>query len=362
MHEVISNPEQLTPELLTRILCIKGFLGTCKDNSVQEVKCSRKISTWFANIYFLDVDFPGKVPESAPKRLFLKTSRADLELADLIYGKKEVEFYNTIANVMESPSLPRCLDAIYDPVTGKSHVLLEDLSETHYQPKPPLPPSNSDCELVMNCLARFHAYWWEHPQLMNYIEKVPSPESSGFYLSLQETEEAFASFIDFLGDRLSTERCRIFEKVLSSWPFSQLSERLNEKRDITLIHNDAHAWNFLYPREPEVDRVCIIDWHEWGSNLGTNDLTELMVLWWYPERRARMEERLLRLYHYHLKKFGVEGYDWEQCWNDYRLSVIRILLYPVWMFAENRSPSNWWPILERTMLAFQDLDCETLLV
>jgi len=171
----------------------------------------------------------------------------------------------------------------------------------------------------------------------------------------------FPSFVDLLGDRLPVARCRLYEKVLSSWPFSRLSERLNERRGATLIHNDAHAWNFLYPRDPAHDRVCIIDWHEWGIGLGTNDLTEMIVLWWYPKRRALMEEPLVRRYHCQLMEHGVEGYDWEQCWDDYRLSAIRVLLYPVWMHAGGRPLTFWWPILERGMLAFQDLECIELL-
>jgi hypothetical protein len=121
------------------------------------------------------------------------------------------------------------------------------------------------------------------------------------------------------------------------------------------------AWNFFYPRDPARDTVCIIDWHEWGIDVGTNDLAELIVLWWYPERRARMEQPLLRRYHRRLMEHGVGDYDWEQCWNDYRSSAIRILLYPVMMHAEGRPPTTWWPILERAVLAFQDLGCVDLL-
>ena len=153
----------------------------------------------------------------------------------------------------------------------------------------------------------------------------------------------------------------LYEKVLSSWPFLKLSQRLAERRDATLIHNDAHAWNFLYPRNPSQDSVCIIDWHEWGIGLGTNDLTEMILLWWYPERRARMEKKLVRRYHFQLMEHGVGGYDWGKCWNDYRLSAIRILLYPVWMHSEGRPLTFWWPILEKGMHAFQDLGCIELL-
>jgi len=359
MHAVITDAEQVTPEWLTRILYEKGHLSRSNLVSVQKVNRSQGTTTWFANISFLEVSYSGKAPKLAPSRLFLKISKPNLNPADLKWGEKEVEFYNTIACAMDDPPLARCYDAVYAPDTGRSHILLDDLSETHFQPQPPLPPTRPDCELAMDCLAKFHAHWWEHPRLETY--KTSHAENFGSAHSRSETEEMFANFVDFLGDRLSEARCRLFEKLLASWPFSRLSERLSEKRGITIIHKDAHAWNFLYPRDPEHDRVTLIDWHEWGVGLGTNDLAEMMVLWWYPERRARMEESLVRRYHRQLTEHGVERYDWGQCWNDYKLSAVRILLYPVWMHAEGRPPTFWWPVLERGILAFQDLECGDLL-
>ena len=366
MHEVITAAEQVTPERLTRLLGEKGYLSHGRVISVQEVNRPLHPAPWFADISFLQIGYSGQVPKSAPQRLFLKVPKPNLAPADLLFGQREVEFYTTIANAMDDPPLARCYDAVYAPDTGQSHVLLDDLSETHFQPQPPLPPSGLHCELLMDCLASFHAHWWEHPRLGMDIEKLfnggtSSEEILQYPHSIRQTEEMFIGFVDFLGDRLSLARRRLYERALSSWPFPRLSERLNERRGITIIHRDAHAWNFLYPRDPERDRVCIIDWHEWGIGLGTNDLTELIVLWWYPERRARMEEPLLRRYHHQLMEHGVKDYGWEQCWNDYRLSAVRHLFYPVWMYAEGRPPTVWWPILERGILAFQDLECINLL-
>jgi Ser/Thr protein kinase RdoA (MazF antagonist) len=167
--------------------------------------------------------------------------------------------------------------------------------------------------------------------------------------------------VDFLSDQLPVAWCRLYEKVFSAWPFPRLSKRLNAMQGITLIHRDAHPWNFLYPRNPEQDSVAIIDWHEWEVGLGADDLTETLVLWWEPERRSRLEESLVRRYHHQLIAQGVNNYTWEQCWNDYRFTAIRILFYPIWMHAEGRPPIFWQPILERSIQAFQDLKCVDLL-
>ena len=58
---------------------------------------------------------------------------------------------------------------------------------------------------------------------------------------------------------------------------------------------------------------------------------------------------------------GVDDYEWERCWSDYRLGVIRNLFTPVRMYAEGRPLATWWPILERVVVAFQGLECVELL-
>ena len=264
MHEAITGPQQVTPEWLTWRLHERGHLMGSKVISVQAANRSQPAPTWFADLTLLEVGYSGKAPESAPRRLFLKVSRPGLRPADLLYGRKEVAFYSIIATAMDDPPLARCFDAVYAPDTGRSHVLLEDLSETHFQPPPPLPPSGRDCELVMDCLAGFHAHWWEHLCLGTDTGRLSNGETASegnlrLPHSLDETGEMFRTFVDFLGDRLTVARCRLYERVLSSWPFSSLSGRLNERQAITLIHGDAHAWNTLYPRDPERGRVCIID-------------------------------------------------------------------------------------------------------
>ncbi|MEE8391818.1 MAG: hypothetical protein V3S14_13620 [Anaerolineae bacterium] len=113
MHEVITGVEQVTPEWLTRILYEKGYLNQGQVISVQEVNRPLHTVPWFANISFLETSCSGQASKSAPRRLFLKVPKPNLKPAGLLYGKKKVEFYNTIANAMDDPlqpqsPLPRC--------------------------------------------------------------------------------------------------------------------------------------------------------------------------------------------------------------------------------------------------------------
>lgn len=350
MNRLITDAEQATPEWLTRVLGEKGDLDRGKVTSAQ--KSSQ--STITSVISHLELSYSDDSPKSAPRRLFLKISKPD---APLGCGEKEVEFYQTVASAMIDPPTVRCYDAVSSPEIGRSHILLDDLSETYFQPERPLPPSKQHCEQVMDCLARFHAFWWDHPRLGKDIEELPTEASEREYI--RNLEERLPGFLNFLGDRLSVAKRKLYEKVLSSLP--RLSERLTEGKNLTLIHGDAHLWNFLYPHDPDRNNVYIIDWDFWNVNIGSKDLGHAIALHWYPERRRLMESDLIRRYHDELQKHGVENYDWENCWYDYRLSAIDNLFMPIWQWSAKLSPSIWWDKLEKVFLAFQDLECAELL-
>lgn len=359
MDDVITDVEQVTPQWLTRVLQEKGYLDQEKVTAVER-KSSRQ--TVISNIHYLQIAYATDTSGQPPLRLFLKLSKDGFD-SDIAarFGKREGEFYNVIAKSMNDPPSVACYDAAFSPDTGKSHLLLADLSETHFQTDWPLPPSKPHCEAVLNSLAKFHASWWDHPELGNSIGKFPSSGSIDEYV--QSMEKKFAGFVDFLDDRLSAERRHLYERVLATAPGvwkARIRERSGGK-DLTLIHGDAHFWNCLHPRQLDQAKPYIIDWQCWRIDTATDDLAYMIGLHWYPERRRALERNLLRTYHDTLLIYGVKNYGWEACWRDYRLSAIGNLFVPIWQWSAKLLPAIWWPHLERAMLAFEDLDCRELL-
>jgi hypothetical protein len=87
----------------------------------------------------------------------------------------------------------------------------------------------------------------------------------------------------------------------------------------------------------------------------------MMGLFWFPERRRQFEIPLLRRYHARLVEYGVKNYTWDECWRDYRLSIVQHLFTPIWQWAHGTPPDIWWNHLERISSAFQDLNCQELL-
>lgn len=137
-----------------------------------------------------------------------------------------------------------------------------------------------------------------------------------------------------------------------------LAEELS-KRNLTIVHGDAHTGNFLLPADD--GPVVLIDWQRWDINIATNDLAFLMACQWTPPRRAALERELVEHYYRCLVENGVTDYSWPNCWRDYRESVILSTLIPIGQFRRQQHPSTYWFGAEFSTAAFVDLCCGELL-
>lgn len=353
MSEPITSIEQVTPAWLTEVLRDVDCLGA---GEVVRVRTRGEQARIVSSVFHLEVEYSEDAPLDAPPRLFLKLSNDELKSG---FRHKEVDFYNIIAPAAPQLPLIRCYDAVYSNETGASHVLLEDVSETHTQTLAPLPPSNRDCELAIDCIAHLHAHFWEHPRFVK--ERWRRTSAQAFESLQQILSEHLGAFVEFLGDRLPAARRATYERVLAG--SMQPWRRMIEPEGLTVSHGDAHCWNFLYPRDPaqEGSRALIFDWHLWHIDIPLKDLAFMIALNWYPERRARLEQPLLRRYHAALVERGVRNFSWEDCWRDYRQAVIRELFVPVWQWSSGMQAAVWWSNLEKIWLAFEDLRCAELL-
>lgn len=93
--------------------------------------------------------------------------------------------------------------------------------------------------------------------------------------------------------------------------------RLTDRRALTIIHGDAHSWNFLFPRSGS-GPAYLIDWQLWHVDVGARDLAFFMALHWYPNRRRELEASLIERYHEALLAYGIANYSLDDLWLDYR--------------------------------------------
>ncbi|HYY96472.1 MAG TPA: hypothetical protein VE713_18345, partial [Pyrinomonadaceae bacterium] len=186
--EPLRGPDEVTPEWLTDVLQREGRLAR---GEVAGVRVAESRALIVSSIARLEVSYTAGA--EGPTRLFLKVSTPRLQAH---FSRREVDFYNTVARA--SPELPlvRCFDAVFSEHSGASHLLLEDLTETHTQTQAPLPPSARDCELAVESLALLHARWWESPRLGVDIGKLTTEAEFEELRAL--LEKHLAGFADFL--------------------------------------------------------------------------------------------------------------------------------------------------------------------
>lgn len=341
------NDSPLTPKTLSRWLHESGTLPL---GTVTDVRIDLEFETTISRLVFLTVAYSAEVPSDLPRHLVVKSPLIPPPLND----RSEIQFYRELASIVGTPPAVRCLAAIeeYD----KGTIVLEDLRATHDHPPWPLPPSRTDCELALDALVRVHAQWWESPMLGQTVGRLHTTES--LTKMVHGIAAHLPGFIDAVGDAMTVEARNIFERVFSSSLKPWL--RLAERRALTIIHGDAHTWNFLFPRSGE-GAAFLIDWQLWHVDVGARDLAFLMALHWYPSRRSELERPLVHHYYEGLLAQGRTDYTFEELWLDYRRCAVRNLTIPIIFWSRGMNPEGWWHRLECALVAYRDLACDELL-
>ena len=344
-------PKAAEADYLTDALHRCGALAVGR---VRDVLVESSRATLLSRIIRLRLTYDGDV--DAPTFVILKTGLPDrADLSD--WGRREVEFYAQTATATSTRVIPHCFEAVWDADEKTWHLLLEDLTTTHMIATAwPLPPTQEQCECIVRALACLHAEWWDDARLGVSIGTWLDADAMS--ANLQRLADQYKNFADRLGDRLSPERRNLYEGFLDAAP--RLLTRYHSHRNLSIVHGDAHVWNFFLPRDGS-DDVRIFDWDGWRVGMASNDLAYMMATHWYPDRRRRLERQLLDHYHTTLVARGVPGYDRRALNDDYRLSALWQITTPVWQAAIDLPPMIWWSHLERIMLAVDDLGCRDLI-
>jgi hypothetical protein len=350
MTEPEPLPPAAQPEYLTQALTRCGLLRD--GGRVSGVVVDSSKSTILSQIVRLRLSYEGASGD-APASLILKTGLP--EWTQINNGRREVAFYLLLAEVTSDQLVPRCIDAIWHEDTREWHLLLEDLTDSHFTLwNWPMPPTRSQSEAIIAARARFHAAWWDDPRLGTSIGTWLESHDP----QVQQFAEEFGRFADRVGDRLPAERRAVYERLIEEG--HRLNARYHSHHNMTILHGDSHVWNVFLPRQGG-DDVRLFDWDSWRVDVATDDLAYMMALHWFPDHRCRHERALLDHYHAQLLARGVIGYDRQALDDDYRLSVLWQITTPVWQAAHNLPSGIWWHHLERIFMAIDDLGCRDLL-
>ncbi len=350
---VLNDRSEVTAKWLTHTLRDGGLLDRGRITSVQVERWRNKLISELLRVH---VTYSRDALASAPASLIVKVTKPGQPSRRAIRrGWKENQFYVLVAAHMDDPPVPVCYGAAHDPTRGRSHLILEDLSESHDRPPRGLPPTPEQAAQDIDCLAAIHGRWWNEPQL---VHALGMRDERWYERRIAATADVHAGFVADVGAYLPAATRSMLADVVAFHP--TLLHR-HAKANLTVAHGDAHCWNFLTPRAEDGGRPCLIDWECWDIEPGANDLASLMAIHWYPDLRQALERPLVERYHRGLQAQGVDDYGWDECWTDFRFAVVERVLSPLYQWHRGRPVDSWWPNLARISMAYRDLGCAELL-
>jgi hypothetical protein len=358
MATILTDVQEVTPAWLNDCLARTLNLGP---NRVVEIHVINTRKTRISSAYFLHIIYA--TPDAAlPDRFFLK-----LPVPGQSLDREEIEFYNVLvpqmANAFSGAISPfvACFDAAYSASPEGSHLLLADMSTTHFTNQAQLPPSRELCDGVIDAYARFHAFWWGHPGLGKQVGRLLTDAAVDNFIQIAQAK--LLALREVVGDAMTAHQLATLAAVAGGWP-TRRRARVVAGKGITIVHRDPHPLNFLYPADPAVDGVKLIDWQSWRVDTGTDDLAYMMACHWPLSEHDGLEQAMLVRYLHGLEAAGVGDYRWDDLIYDYRASIIRCLFFLLisWSPAKWTEGIGWRERVARGLDAFARFDCGELLV
>lgn len=272
--------------------------------------------------------------------------------------RSEVTFYRDLSGCMPIRA-PRLYFADITEDSCAFVLLLEDIAG--HEPADQIAGfSPEQCRSAIGLLAAFHAASWQHERLERYREVFP-PLRDSFMVSIlpQMIGLSWAFYLSVArvppspGTRALMER---FADLLGP-VLAELS------RPLTLIHGDTRGDNWFFDARCE---ARVLDFQLVTQAAGMVDVAYLVSQSLSTERRRTVEGELVRHYVSCLRARGIEGYDLETAWRQYRLGTYLMIFMPLvaiaaWERTNERGRELCLVLMERALAAIEDLDVRALL-
>jgi len=226
---------------------------------------------------------------------------------------KEVRFYQLLQDRV-SINTPYCY---FSEIEGEGPVfmlLLEDLAPA-IQGDQLTGCDHEVANAAIQELVGLHAPLWSDPSLdqMPFLgdRKQSARGASELY------QKTFPGFADRFGSDLSADQLEILRR------FGDANEAYRESVDpsvFTPIHIDYRLDNLLIDESGNRPVVTVVDWQSITVGNPLTDVGYFLGAGMLPSQRREGEEEIVRNYHRNLIAAGIEGYNFDQCWRDYRRS------------------------------------------
>jgi hypothetical protein len=308
MNDVVDRPEDLTAAWLSEALSASGH-----DLAVESVKFERIGTGQMGTTYRLHLTYQGS---EGPPTLVAKLAGEDEAVRELVAPgyAAEVGFYTALAPSL-SVRTPRCW---YGAITTDKTcftLLLDDISSA----VPGLQVEGctvAQASASLGNLIGLHAPRWSDPSLWD-LEFLLRPDEAMAAMLAQVMSMATDTFVERYAGQLSDVEGRILRDtsaVIEQW-------QLARPTPFSVIHGDYRLDNLMF--DLSTGEVTAVDWQTAAIGPPLRDVAYLLGTSLHSEDRRATEASLVREYHSALVDRGIDDYDADQCWDDYRLGQLQ---------------------------------------
>ncbi len=306
MLTIADTPEALTPEWLTAALTASGSLDGTRvvAADVRPLGTGQMCDSVRIGLTY---DDPGAGPASLVAKLPAADEGSRATAIMFRSYEKEVRFYQELAGRLPVRT-PRVHYADLDAPTASFVLLLEDLA--------PAEPGDQllGCSVEVAAtavaeLVNLHAPLWGDPSLTRLDWLHGDPEGRGTLL-----RDVLPVLWTGFQERYAADLLPHVKQAGDVY-FGRLDAGDQGDRARTVTHTDYRLDNLLIGPD---GTVTVVDWQTCGTGVGPSDVAYFLGAGLAPELRREAEDRIVRGYHAGLLAGGVTGYDWADCWQDYR--------------------------------------------
>jgi len=275
--------------------------------------------------------------DGAPRSLIAKfptqvAGNRAVAMAFRLY-EREIRFYLDIEPQVDV-SAPRCYGGEIDTASGDAVLLLEDLGG--YRTGDQVAGCSADEAItILDAVVALHARFWDRTD-DPVLASVPSVDDQ-FQIDgiAAGTAAGWDPCMEIFGDVVPDEIRRARDRFIAAVPELH---RMMARRRQTVIHGDVRLDNMMFGSPPDQREVVLLDWSLIKTN-AMHDVAYLVSQNVRTDERRANERRIIEHHHRRLEELGVRDYTPEQCWEDYRLSVLHMFAYAI-VIAGTLDPSN----------------------
>ena len=310
----VANSQELTVDWFRLALAGAGLLSEADLSAVALEPVSGGL---MARMVRAKLDYAG--PTSSPASVLVKFPTDDVGSLAVAQAMSmyelETRFYQDIAPLVPEMGLPACYLAELSDDAGKFTVVMEDLS-SELRAGDVLHPSTVDeCSRALGELAKFQAPLWNSSAVSRLGWIADLTRTIGVFDALPA---GLRPFLTRFGDQLDATHVRLFERVIP-----RAGEWVRSWQAPTVVqHGDFRSDNIMFSTNPTNRRVAVIDFQTVRLGPPGVDPAYYLGSALTTEDRRNAERDLIAEYHDHLLSGGVRGFDFDACWDNYRMGAM----------------------------------------